>query len=115
MSIDVAVGERGRIVFRDLDGRRFSWKRPSSKQQLATYVRTFFGLTLAPRPHPDRVERGHAAPLDIAWSAYSAQREIMVVEASRGLAGKSTMLAAVSALELLEGMNLIVLGGSASQ
>lgn len=118
-----AVGRSlGPLRFEGPDGKLYGWRSPRTRDELAWYFRTFFGWTLAPTPHPDCVDRGHWAPLDVAWLAYTGrhprtgEREsIAVLKGSRGLAGKSTLLAGVSTLEGLGGLDGVLLGGSLEQ
>ena len=115
--------DRGRLKFRrERDGKLFLWRKPKTKEELADYFKTFFGYVLAPTVHPDCVAKGHTAPLDVAWSFYTGyhwqtgeRMPIGILKATRGLAGKSTMLAGISTLEGLEGLDGTILGGSAAQ
>jgi hypothetical protein len=107
-----ALPEVGQLSFRrKSDGKLFSYLSPSTKEELKKFCRDFFGIILADKA----VCPGHTAPLDAFWEAYTAQHSIIVWLGSRGLAGKSTMLGGLSLLELLDGMNVAVLGGSAQQ
>ncbi len=108
-------------LFRTPDGRAARWQRPTTKQELADRFE-LFGLKLSPNVHPACVDLGHSAPLDVAWSIYSGtdyrtgkRAPVIVLKGSRGLSGKSTLLAGVSSIEGLEGYNGTVLGGSLVQ
>ena len=109
------------FLFRTPEGLGARWQRPTTKQELADRFE-LFGLTLSPNVHPACVEQGHSAPLDVAWSIYSGtdyrtgkRAPVIVIKGSRGLSGKSTLLAGVSSIEGLEGYNGTVLGGSLVQ
>lgn len=93
------------------DGQVYDYVAPSNKYELQRYLEQFCGLII-----PDKaVCPTHCAPLDAAWAAYCAEESIIVIKASRGLGGKSSMLAGLSILEMVEGMNVAILGGSSQQ
>ncbi len=112
------------LTFRDPSrpGKLYAWRSPSTKTELAEYFKRYFGYTLSPNVHPDCIAKGHTAPLDVAWAFFSATHpstgahmSTAVLKGSRGLSGKSTMLAAISTLEGLAGLSGVVLGGSLDQ
>jgi len=57
----------------------------------------------------------HVAPFKALADAYFARYPIVVVWASRGFGGKSTLLAGLSLMELLAGADVVLLGGSGQQ
>ena len=122
MTTQQLIPEHGTLKFPGPNGKTYLWRRPATKTEFADYFRMFFGYTLSPTVHPDCIHRGHSAPLDVAYSFYTGfdyrtgnRMPIGVLKATRGLAGKSTMLAGVSTMEGLEGLDGVILGGSASQ
>lgn len=93
------------------DGETSDFLPPRTKWELKALVQYLFGYNFP----ATAVCPGHSAPLDAIWDAYTAKYPIMVWKASRGFGGKSTMLATLSVLEMLTGMKVAVLGGSAQQ
>ncbi len=106
---------RGRVVFSGPDGVDYYWMSPQTKAEFHWMARQLFDIVFAPTPHPDCVARGHSAPLDVAWDAYTAASPIIVLVGSRGLAGKSTLEATVSTFELLDSYSIVILGGALAQ
>ena len=93
------------------DGKEVDFAPPRNKWELQGLVKLFFGYII-----PDKaVCEGHTAPLDAIWHGYAATWPILVWKASRGFGGKSTLLATLSVIEMLTGMKVAVLGGSAQQ
>lgn len=58
---------------------------------------------------------GHQAPFQALADAYFARYPVLVIWASRGFGGKSTLLAGLSLMELLAGADVVLLGGSSHQ
>jgi len=115
---------RSILRFQDAAGGLADWRSPQDRDELAWYFETFFGWKLAPTAHPACRDKGHSSPRDVAWSMFSGRdyitgsglrMPICVLRGSRGLAGKSTLLAGVSTLEGLHGLNGVLLGGSFEQ
>ena len=104
---------QGKILFKIGDGENdyTDYVSPSNKFQLQQWLDLFFGLKVP----STSVCPGHSAPLDAAWASYSASSPVVVWKASRGLGGKTTLLGTLALLELLDGANVNVLGGSAKQ
>lgn len=101
----------GKVAFFDDEGNPTKFPRFSDKYELQEFVRVFMGNII-----PDTaVCETHVAPLDAIWDAYTAKYPIIVWKASRGFGGKSTLLGTLSVLEMLTGMKVAVLGGSAQQ
>ena len=98
------------LVFRTDDGD-FRYVSPKNKHQLQQWMKLLFGIILPAKS----VCKDHVAPLDAAWAAYSGDDAVIVWLASRGFGGKTTILAGVSLLELLDGANISILGGSGQQ
>lgn len=93
------------------DGKEVDFAPPRTKYELQALVKLFFGFTI-----PDNaVCEGHTAPLDAIWHGFAATYPIIVWKASRGFGGKSTLLGTLSVIEMLTGMKVAVLGGSAQQ
>lgn len=111
MASRTATKRRPQIVFRTADGKEVPYLPPQNDEQVRQWCDLFFGLRMADRdPCP-----GHTTPLQAICDAYFARTPLSAWVGSRGLSGKSTGLAALSILELLAGMNVVVLGGSAKQ
>lgn len=103
--------QANRLLFRDDDGQEVPYIAPKNKQQLQYWFYLLFGMIISDKACcPD-----HQAPLDALAAAYFADAPVVVWKASRGLGGKSTMLAGLSILELLDGADVNVLGGSGRQ
>lgn len=84
---------------------------PRTRRQLQEWLRVLFGLEV-----PDTaVCPGHCSPLDAALASYFATAPVVVWKASRGFGGKTSLLAAVSMLELMDGADVSLLGGSGRQ
>lgn len=85
---------------------------PQTKAELQAFVRHLTGFTV-----PDRaVCSGHAAPLDALADAYFALSPVSLWLGSRGLAGKSTLLALLCFAENVGlGAQCTILGGSEQQ
>lgn len=85
---------------------------PRTKRELWSWFRAVLGMTIPPvKVCPD-----HVAPLDVAWALYTRQYPVIVLKASRGLAGKSQLLATIAAgISILQGVEVLVLGGSMHQ
>lgn len=85
---------------------------PEDVHQLAETAYRLTGLRLADRA----VCPGHAAPLAAFADAYFARHPVTVWKASRGLGGKTTLLALLGHLEtVLLGAEVTILGGSGQQ
>lgn len=84
--------------------------RPETDDELLATVELLFGVTF-PRTN---VCPNHVAPAKIFCDAYFARTSFMVVFASRG-SGKSMLLSTLTLMELLAGMDVVTLGGSAQQ
>lgn len=84
---------------------------PRTKRQLQEWLKMLFGLVV-----PDTsVCPGHCSPLDAAVASYFATAPVVVWKASRGFGGKTSLLAAISVLELMDGADVSLLGGSGRQ
>lgn len=85
---------------------------PTNKYELQRAVFELTGLIV-----PDKaVCPGHSAPLDALAHAYFADGSMAVWKGSRGLGGKTTLLAALSHLEMIYlGAEVVILGGSGQQ
>lgn len=84
---------------------------PEDKVQLAVMLYHYFGL----RYPMKAVCPGHVAPFDALAEAYFSESPVLIWHASRGLAGKTTMLAGLSLMELVTGYDVSLLGGSQEQ
>jgi hypothetical protein len=93
------------------NGEKKPWVSPRNRSEVKQWLELFFGLKL-----PDKAYcPGHVSPLDALCASYFAEAPTVIWKASRGLGGKTTTLAALSILELLDGADVVVLGGSARQ
>ena len=99
------------LMFQIAEDRLVEYASPRTKEQLQLWLYLLFGLKVS----STAVCPKHEAPLDAAWATYSAESPVVVWKASRGLGGKTTLLGHLSLLELLDGMNVNVLGGSSQQ
>ncbi len=107
--------------FGSADGKHaVKWAAPSTKEEFAERC-ALMGVKFSPNIHPDCVGR-HDPPLDVAYSIYSRTdyrtgkpAPYIVLKGSRGLSGKSTLLATVTTMEGLEGLSSTLLGGSLQQ
>jgi len=105
---DLTTGPRPRFV---QNGKEVDFAPPRDKYELQALVKLFFGYTI-----PDTaVCADHTAPLDAIWHGFNATFPVIVWKASRGFGGKSTLLGTLSAIEMLTGMKVVVLGGSSQQ
>lgn len=87
-------------------------RSPQTKAELWHWFRAVMGVTI---PNV-QVCHDHVAPMDVAWAVYTRQFPVIVIKASRGLAGKSQLLAAMAGgLSILQGVEVLVLGGSMHQ
>lgn len=85
---------------------------PQTKRELFHWFRAVLGMTIPSQ----KVCPDHVAPLDVAWDVYTRRYPVIVVKASRGLAGKSQLLATIAAgISILQKVEVLVLGGSMSQ
>lgn len=85
---------------------------PQDVTDLAEAVHRLTGFRLAERA----VCPGHAAPLQAFADAYFARHPVTVWKASRGLGGKTTLLALLGHMEtVLLGAEVTILGGSGQQ
>lgn len=85
---------------------------PQDVADLAERVQRLTGLRLAERA----VCPGHTAPLQAFADAYFARYPVTVWKASRGLGGKTTLLALLGHMEtVLLGAEVTILGGSGQQ
>lgn len=85
---------------------------PRDRDELWEYVYTVFGMCIPRR----NVCRNHCAPFDAFANAYFAESPVAIWKASRGLGGKSTMLATLCAMEATTlGAQVTILGGSGAQ
>lgn len=100
-----AERERAQGITQDL-------RKPQNKAELQRAVRELTGLIV-----PDTaVCPGHCAPLDALAHAYFAQGSMAVWKGSRGLGGKTTLLAVLGHLEMIYlGAEVVILGGSGQQ
>lgn len=93
------------------DGAPAQYVSPRTRRQLQEWLRVLFDLEV-----PDTaVCPGHCSPLDAAVASYFAQAPVVVWKASRGFGGKTSLLAAISMLELMDGADVSLLGGSGRQ
>lgn len=84
----------------------------STKQELAEWVEHTFGVRLV----AESCCTGHCAPLDAFAAAYFADDPVTVWKASRGLGGKTVMLALLGLTEAVTlGAGVTLLGGSGEQ
>lgn len=102
---------RNQIAFQAGDGRPVLWAKPTNKWQLKTWIEWLFGLKMAHKA----VCPGHSSPLDALAASYFAISPVVIWYASRGFGGKTTGLSVLSMLELMDGANVNVLGGSGRQ
>lgn len=85
---------------------------PQDPDELHEFVHTVFGMNI-PRKS---VCKNHCAPFDAFCNAYFADSPVAIWKASRGLGGKSTMLATLCATEsVCLGAQVTILGGSGAQ
>ena len=82
-----------------------------NRDELATVLKLFFGLTY-PR---QAVCPGHTAPFEALAEAYFAEQPVTVWWAARGFGGKTTLLAGLALIEILDGYTVSLLGGSGEQ
>lgn len=87
------------------------YEAPRNKEELARALELLFGFKFPRRA----VCPGHSAPLDVLAEAYFAEHQVVLWWASRGFGGKTTMLAALSLLELVTKYDVVLLGGSGEQ
>ena len=109
----VEEAPKGALLFRTGEGEEdyAHWRSPANKWELQKMLDLLFGLKVAGVPScPD-----HDAPLDAVWESYNADHPVVVWKGARGLAGKTTLLAAISLIELLDGADVNILGGSSRQ
>jgi hypothetical protein len=99
------------LKFRTSDGKLVDYIPPRTSADLKRYCEQFFGFIIADRA----VCKGHCSPLDALSAAYFAEHPLIILKGSRGMAGKSSLLAVLSVLELLMGANIVLLGGSLQQ
>lgn len=85
---------------------------PQTKTELWWWLKAVTGQTVP----PVKCCANHVAPLDVAWAIYTRQHPVIVIKASRGLAGKSQLLATIAVgLSIIQGVEVLVLGGSMHQ
>ncbi len=85
---------------------------PRTDDELWMLVRYLWGIEIPRR----RVCDGHRAPFEAFADAYFARHPVIVVKASRGLAGKTFTLAHLAATEIsVLGATVTLLGGSLEQ
>jgi hypothetical protein len=85
---------------------------PQSDRELAATILRLTGLRLAERA----VCPGHTAPLKAFADAFFGRHRVIVWKASRGLGGKTTMLALLGHMETaVLGAEVTILGGSGQQ
>lgn len=85
--------------------------RPQTDAELLLAIELLFGYRFPTKS----VCPGHTAPGTAICDAYFARSPFAVWLASRGFGGKSTALGALTLMELIAGMDIITLGGSAQQ
>ena len=100
-----------RLRFRNRKGELVRYLAPQSKVELQYLAELYFGV----RWPSKAVCPNHHAPLDAAWAAYSGEEPVIIILGSRAFGGKSTLLSTIALFELLDGMNVVVLGGSSAQ
>lgn len=84
----------------------------SDKHELAEWVEHTFGVRLV----EGSCCAGHASPLDAFAAAYFAENPVVVWKASRGLGGKTVMLALLGLTKAVTlGTGVTLLGGSGEQ
>jgi len=101
----------GQLVFLTDAGERVPYTSPRDKWQLQRWLQLLFNITVTEKS----VCSDHQAPLDAVAASYFAEAPVIVWKGSRGFAGKTTLLAALSMLEILDGANVNLLGGSGQQ
>ena len=106
MAIQFETGRRGESA---------DFVIPATPEQLRQMIVTLFGYIPADRVSPDPRCADHTPPMTALWRAYRGLDPFAVWLASRGYGGKSVNLAILSALELLSGMDVNLLGGSMVQ
>lgn len=88
---------------------------PRNKAQLQQWMWKVLGLWVSDAVHPDCAGK-HRPPLDALWGAYSGQDARSVWKASRGLGGKTVMLAGLCLAENITlGAGVTLLGGTGEQ
>jgi len=100
-----------RLWFRASKNEYVEYTSPVDKQQLKTWMELIFTIKLAEKS----VCPGHVAPLDAAWACYQDIEPTIMLIASRGFGGKTTLLAAVGLLKAMDGASVNILGGSGEQ
>jgi hypothetical protein len=89
---------------------------PKDDEHLHDWVHLYLGVWIPREPHPECRAKGHVAPFTAFADAYFARSDISVWKASRGLGGKSFLLATLTLTEMLTiGASTRVLGGSGKQ
>lgn len=101
----------GQLAFRTKNNELVPYRSPRNKQELQQWFELLFDMVI-----PDKaVCPEHSAPLDALAASYFVEAPVVVWKASRGFGGKTTMLAGLSMLELMDGANVNILGGSGRQ
>ena len=89
---------------------------PKDDDHLHDWVHLYLGVWIPREVHPQCRAKGHVAPFTAFADAYFARSDISVWKASRGLGGKSFLLATLTLTEMLTlGASTRVLGGSGKQ
>lgn len=84
----------------------------ANAKELAEWVHDVLGIQIAAK----KCCAAHQAPLDAFAASYFAEEAVVVWKASRGLGGKTVLLAALSLTEALTlGASVVLLGGSGEQ
>lgn len=89
---------------------------PEDDEHLHDWVHLYLGVWIPREVHPECRAKGHVAPFTAFADAYFARSDISVWKASRGLGGKSFLLALLTLTEMITlGASTRVLGGSGKQ
>ncbi len=89
---------------------------PQTDDELWRYVRDTWGIELVREVHPDCINKGHEAPFTAFASAYFARDETALWIGSRGLAGKTYLMALLALPETTTlGAGVALIGGSLDQ
>lgn len=84
---------------------------PRDRQDLHPWLLETFGVTLPSQV----VVPGHTPPAEAFAASFFAEAPVVIWKASRGLGGKSFMLALLGLAEAVAGMEVVSLGGSFEQ
>lgn len=88
-----------------------AFRPPKNRDEVRMFFDLYFGVRFPEKAYC----AGHSAPFDVLCEAYFAEVPSSVWKATRGLAGKTHMMAALSLLETLSSYDVVLLSGSGEQ